>query len=62
MAIALADRRAKVALRARSTHALEELAQRLPHSLPVTLDVTRLIECGTPLASCTGITAASLVS
>jgi short-subunit dehydrogenase len=38
---ALADRGAKVALLARSTDALKELAQRLPGSLPVTVDMTQ---------------------
>jgi NAD(P)-dependent dehydrogenase (short-subunit alcohol dehydrogenase family) len=40
-AIALADRGAKVALLARSTEALQKLAQRLPGSLPITTDMTR---------------------
>src|SRR5580692_8028301 len=40
-AIALSDRGAKVALLARSTHALQELAQKLPGSLPVSVDMTR---------------------
>jgi short-subunit dehydrogenase len=40
-AIALSDRGAKVALLARSTEALQELAQRLPGSLPLTADMTR---------------------
>jgi NAD(P)-dependent dehydrogenase (short-subunit alcohol dehydrogenase family) len=40
-AIALADRGAKVALLARSTDALENLAQQLPGSLPVTVDMTQ---------------------
>ena len=40
-AIALSDRGAKVALLARSTHALQELAQKLPASLPVSVDMTR---------------------
>jgi len=40
-AAALSDRGAKVALLARSTKALEELAQRLPGSLPVTVDMTK---------------------
>jgi short-subunit dehydrogenase len=39
-AIALANRGAKVALLARSTGALEELARELPDSLPVTVDMT----------------------
>jgi short-subunit dehydrogenase len=39
-AIALADRGAKVALFARSSDALQKLAQQLPGSLPVTLDMT----------------------
>jgi short-subunit dehydrogenase len=39
--IALSDRGAKVALLARSTDALQELARRLPGSLPVTADMTR---------------------
>ena len=38
---ALADRGAKVALLARSTDALKELAQQLPGSLPVTADMTQ---------------------
>jgi short-subunit dehydrogenase len=40
-ATALFDRGAKVALLARSTGALKELAQRLPGSLPVTADMTQ---------------------
>lgn len=40
-AIALSDRGAKVALLARSTDPLKELAQRLPGSLPVTVDMTK---------------------
>jgi NAD(P)-dependent dehydrogenase (short-subunit alcohol dehydrogenase family) len=40
-AIALADRGANVALLARSSEALQKLAQRLPGSLPVTTDMTR---------------------
>ncbi len=40
-AIALADRGAQVALLARSTDALQELAQKLPRSLPVTVDMTK---------------------
>ena len=40
-AIALSDRGAKVALLARSTEALQRLAQQLPGSLPVTGDMTR---------------------
>ena len=39
-AIALSDRGAKVALLARSTDALQKLAQKLPGSLPVTVDIT----------------------
>ncbi|MBV9762759.1 MAG: SDR family oxidoreductase [Acidobacteriaceae bacterium] len=39
-AVALAERGAKVALFARSTGALEELARKLPGSLPVTIDMT----------------------
>jgi NAD(P)-dependent dehydrogenase (short-subunit alcohol dehydrogenase family) len=39
-AIALSDRGAKVALLARSTDALQKLAQQLPGSLPLTVDVT----------------------
>ena len=39
-AIALSDRGAKVALFARSSDALEKLAQQLPGSLPVTVDMT----------------------
>jgi len=38
---ALSERGAKVALLARSGDALQELAQRLPGSLPVTLDMTQ---------------------
>src|SRR6516164_3819038 len=38
---ALSDRGAKVALLARSTDALQDLAQRLPESLPVTADMTQ---------------------
>ena len=40
-AVALSDRGAKVALLARSTIALQELAQQLPGSLPVTVDMTQ---------------------
>src|SRR6202051_1482996 len=40
-AIALSDRGAKVALLARSTDALQQLAQKLPGSLPVTVDITQ---------------------
>ena len=40
-AIALSDRGAKVALLARSTDLLRDLAQKLPGSLPVTADVTQ---------------------
>jgi NADP-dependent 3-hydroxy acid dehydrogenase YdfG len=40
-AIALSERGAKVALLARSTDALQELAQKLPGSLPVTVDMTQ---------------------
>src|SRR5690349_9757257 len=40
-AIALSDRGAKVAMFARSSDALQELAQQLPGSLPVTVDMTR---------------------
>src|SRR5215813_5490482 len=40
-AIALSDRGAKVALLARSTETLEELARKLPGSLPVTADMTQ---------------------
>jgi short-subunit dehydrogenase len=40
-AIALSARGAKVALLARSTEALQELAHRLPGSLPVTTDMTQ---------------------
>ena len=40
-AISLSDRGAKVALLARSTDALQELAQKLPGSLPVTVDMTK---------------------
>ena len=39
-AIALSDRGAKVALFARSKDALQKLAQRLPSSFPVTVDMT----------------------
>jgi NADP-dependent 3-hydroxy acid dehydrogenase YdfG len=38
--IALSDRGAKVALLSRSTDALQELAEQLPGSLPVTVDMT----------------------
>jgi short-subunit dehydrogenase len=38
---ALSDRGAKVALLARSTDALKDLAQRLPDSFPVTVDMTQ---------------------
>src|SRR5580658_9846139 len=40
-AIALSEGGAKVALLARSGHALQELARKLPGSLPVTVDVTQ---------------------
>src|ERR1044072_3658047 len=40
-AIALSDRGANVALLARSTDALEKLSQRLPGSLPITVDMTQ---------------------
>lgn len=40
-AIALSDRGARVALLARRTDALKELAQRLPGSLPLTVDMTQ---------------------
>src|SRR6266700_7725035 len=40
-AIALSDRGAKVALLARSSDALQQLAQKLPGSLPVTVDITQ---------------------
>src|ERR1700730_7004053 len=38
-AIALSDRGAKVALFARSSEALQKLAQQIPGSLPVTVDM-----------------------
>jgi NADP-dependent 3-hydroxy acid dehydrogenase YdfG len=40
-AIALSERGAKVALLARSADALQELAHKLPGSLPVTVDMTQ---------------------
>jgi NAD(P)-dependent dehydrogenase (short-subunit alcohol dehydrogenase family) len=40
-AIALSDRGAKVALLARSGDALQDFAQKLPGSLPVTVDMTK---------------------
>ena len=40
-AVALSGRGAKVALLARSTEALEKLAQQLPGSLPITVDMTQ---------------------
>ena len=40
-AIALSNRGAKVALLARSTDALKELAEKLPGSFPFTVDVTK---------------------
>jgi NADP-dependent 3-hydroxy acid dehydrogenase YdfG len=40
-AIALSDRGAKVALLARSSDALQQWAQKLPGSQPVTVDVTQ---------------------
>src|SRR3954451_13634789 len=40
-AVALSARGGKVALLARSTDALQELAQKLPGSLPVTADMTQ---------------------
>jgi len=39
-AVALSERGAKVALLARSTDALQQLAQQLPGSMPVTVDMT----------------------
>src|SRR5215470_11771836 len=42
-ATALSDRGAKVALLARSTDALEKLAQQLPGSLPITVDMTQFV-------------------
>ena len=39
-AIALSERGARVALRARSGDALQELAQKLPGGFPVTVDMT----------------------
>src|ERR1700677_2558838 len=41
-AVALSDRGAKVALLARSTDTLKELAQQLPSSLPFTVDMTQV--------------------
>jgi len=43
-AMALSDRGAKVALLARSGDALQKLAQQLPGSLPVTVDMTQFDE------------------
>jgi NADP-dependent 3-hydroxy acid dehydrogenase YdfG len=40
-AMALSERGARVALLARSSDALEELARKLPGSLPVTVDMTQ---------------------
>jgi NADP-dependent 3-hydroxy acid dehydrogenase YdfG len=40
-AVALSDRGARVALLARSTDALQQLAQQIPGSLPVTVDMTQ---------------------
>src|SRR5689334_1860007 len=40
-AIALSERGAKVALLARSSDALQELARKLPGSMPVTVDMTQ---------------------
>ena len=40
-AIALSERGAKVALLARSSEALKELARKLPGSLPITVDITQ---------------------
>ena len=40
-AMALSERGAKVALLARSGDALQELARKLPGSLPVTVDMTQ---------------------
>jgi len=40
-AIALSDRGAKVALLARSSDALQQLAQKRPGSLPITVDITQ---------------------
>src|SRR5215471_16110952 len=40
-AIALSDRGGRVALLARSANALQGLAQKLPGSLPVTVDMTQ---------------------
>lgn len=47
-ATALSDRRAQVALFARSTDALQKLGQQLPGSLPVTVDVTQFDRVGKP--------------
>jgi NADP-dependent 3-hydroxy acid dehydrogenase YdfG len=41
-ATALSDHGAKVALPARSTDALQKLAQQLPDSLPITVDMTQV--------------------
>jgi NADP-dependent 3-hydroxy acid dehydrogenase YdfG len=60
-AIALSDRGAKVALLARSADGLQELARKLPGSLPVTVDMTQFDGVREALPPCTGITAASMV-
>jgi NADP-dependent 3-hydroxy acid dehydrogenase YdfG len=52
-AIALSDRGAKVALLARSTDALKELAQKLPGSLPFTVDMTQFDRVREAVSACT---------
>jgi NADP-dependent 3-hydroxy acid dehydrogenase YdfG len=58
-AVALSDRGAKGALPARSTDALQELAQKLPGSLPVTVDMTQVDRGARQSARSIRITAAS---
>ena len=50
-AIALSDRGAKVALLARSNDALKELAQKLPGSLPFTVDMTQFDRVREPVGA-----------
>ena len=55
-------RGAKVALLARSTDALQKLAQELPGSLAVTVDMTQFDRVRKAVGAVHGITAASTVS
>ena len=50
-AVALSDRGAKVALLARSTDTLKELAQKLPGSLPFTVDMTQFDRVREPVGA-----------